>query len=166
MQKFLIKLTAITLLSIGSVGMVSVAHAQDTHSKPPLPRGHRTYQLVDKLQKAGIVISYLPDGTYSSASGDGTRYGFVVGTARLLEKLSKSEDIRHQLTPSLLNALRSLAEEFAPELKRFGFSMSEVSVLLAHRASFSNVPENHWAASSVERLRKEGILVGNQDGTF
>ena len=72
----------------------------------------------------------------------------------------------HLSSPLILSLLRRLAEEFAPELKHFGFSMPDVRARLAAPEPFPNVPPNHWARVSVETLRKAGVLVGFMDGTF
>ena len=100
-----------------------------------------------------------------------SRYDFAVGIARDLERRQSprwavENKEYHLSSPLILSLLRRLAEEFAPELKDFGFSMPDVYARLATPEPFPNVPPHHWARASVETLRKAGILVGDSSGKF
>lgn len=106
-----------------------------------VPADHWAYQAVDTLQKAGIVIGY-PDGTYGGKRAM-TRYEFAVAIARLLPQIHQvdtsnlaskddlkalSDDLNSKLASNAqaIDALKSLVNEFQPELQKLGQDVAAV----------------------------------------
>lgn len=106
-----------------------------------VPADHWAYQAVDTLQKAGVVIGY-PDGTYGGKRAM-TRYEFAVAIARLLPQIHSadtsglaskddlkalSDDLNSKLASNAqaIDALKSLVNEFQPELQKLGQDVAAV----------------------------------------
>ena len=122
------------------------SHAQDAATGAAagpfadVPADHWAYAAVKTLQDAKIVIGY-PDGTYGGRRPM-TRYEFATAIARLLPLLNTTntdvaskEDLaalRSDLEGRLANneaalaALRSLVNEFAPELEKLGQDVAAI----------------------------------------
>ncbi len=118
-------------------------------------------------------------GEYPDRSGSFrayTRGEFATHIAQELAMLDGEFDSQAQQDRELLSALHRLVQEFEPELLRKGVALFAVKVristlaqsVVAGRISgpFKDVPENHWAYESVEKLRRVGIIVGYPNNTF
>ncbi|HEX5324791.1 MAG TPA: S-layer homology domain-containing protein, partial [Capsulimonadaceae bacterium] len=150
MTKFLTLCAGAAMLLSTTLGVAGQAKAQDQTAPATgaasgpfadVPADHWAYQAVDTLQKAGIVIGY-PDGTYGGRRAM-TRYEFAVAIARLLPLInanaaSKSDlaalqqDLESKLEANqqALDALKSLVDEFQPELQQLGQDVAAVKARL------------------------------------
>jgi hypothetical protein len=88
MKKTIAMVAGAALIAGLSMG---VANAQSKATGPfaDVPTDHWSYQSVEKLRSAGIVIGY-PDGTYGGTKAM-TRYEFATAIARLLKLLPDGE---------------------------------------------------------------------------
>lgn len=144
----------------------AIAGAPDTSRQ--VPRDHWAYASLDSLLHPGrITVGYPNSADRSPAL---TRREFAVATARLLARYGFLGDSpgRTTLTLPALGRLRALVREFEPELRERGVdpnrAVSRLEALL--KGSFADVPEGHWAHSSVEAVRQHGLMVGFPDGRF
>jgi hypothetical protein len=156
---------------LGVLLFVSISAAQAQTQEPDaslrdLPRTHWAYTLLEQWDKSGELPSPFP-ADYMLGERNYNRYGFAVMAARALERMPRPGEGRdYRVSPLVMGILRRFTREFEPEMKRLGVVMPEVYVRLGQPEPFPNVPENHWAAPSIERLRKMGILVGDPSGKF
>lgn len=153
-----------------------------------IPFQSQASQDIRTLQRAGIVIGY-PEGTYSGPPLH-THQQFADALGRLLAQTFPSAEaaaqgranresvqIKNTLSLNLpaLAALTQLVGQFAPELTAKGFHVPAIQKELMSFAAgrpltvaprFVDVPRSHWAYSSVEALRKAGLIIGEGGRQF
>jgi hypothetical protein len=165
------RLLTVLVVLLLTAGAASAQNQKFDGPFTDVPSDHWAYSVLDQLREKDLNVNADYGGNRSYGSRRAlTRYEFAVATARMLERLATSEGEQkpgaEKATAFRINALRRLAEEFAPQMKTLGVSMSDVYVRLANREPFTDVPANHWAASSVDKLRKAGIVIGFPGGDF
>ena len=147
-------------------------------TRPPrpsedVPSTSWTYDALYILYRAGVPTAIPAYGIHRAW----TRSAFATGIGPALSTLTASDQAarqdlqtRLQENPSALDALRRLVDEFQPELEAQGQNVSAVLARLAAlppiAPPFPDVPKSHWAYSSVEALRKAGIIVGEGSGGY
>lgn len=145
-----------------------------------VPVGHWAYQDVDTLQKAGVVFGH-PEGTVTGRR-EVTRHDFAVAVAGVLAQASSPSpsgtDLEARLlaSPPALAALQEMVRRFKPDLARLNVDTDAAQARLMGLAQtarrllvaepFPDVPPTHWAASSVETLRRQGLIAGYPQGIF
>ncbi len=125
-----------------------------------------------------------PAQAYGSGSRRNlTRNDYAVAVARLLSQMygpqspfSDGLKMRLRDSPAAISALQELVTQFKPELIRLNVDVDAAQAHLAALAQtaphplvsrpFPDVSPNHWAASSVEMLRRYGLVAGYPDGTY
>jgi len=176
------------LLSLGILLCCAVAsNAQAEY--PDVPFSDSAYADINSLSKAGIFDTGIFDNCYGSVGPRAmTRYEFAVAIARLLENLpldskdgtfkefKSPPEVPSLNKPEVMSTLKRLAEKFLPELEAFNIDVRKIKIngvfLIEPKITqpkikiappFSDVPKNHWAFESVEKLRLSGIVIGSSN---
>ena len=155
-----------------------------------VPANTWPFAAIQTIKADGIVLGY-PNGTYGGRRPV-TRYEFAVALARLLAQsvphpatlsANLATDLPQRLrrAPVAVSGLIALVSEFSPEMGKLGQDIPQATARLeAFRQSqrqesqvnlpvarpFPDVPAGHWAASSVETLRQNGLMLGYPDGAY
>lgn len=155
--------------------------AQDpTGPFPDVPANHWAYQDVDTLQKAGVIFG-SPDSA-GNGRREVTRQYVAVALVHVLSQTPSPSpsgtDLEARLlaSPPALAALQELVRRFKPDLARLNVDTDAAQARLTGLAQtarrllvvepFPDVPPTHWAASSVETLRRQGLIAGYPQGIF
>lgn len=138
---------------------------------PDVPRSDSAYADIEILWQEELV------GGYSSPTKGPawTRYEFAVAVARLVYSSGENKpDAGITFKSNIAVALKRLVAKFLPELKALGVDGEKIKIndtLLTKpkieplktqiAPPFPDVPKNHWAFDSVEKLRLSGIVIGS-----
>ncbi len=148
-----------------------------------VPTDHWAYQDADTLQKAGIVFGDPQTLYHVPSRRPMMRQAFTAAIARLISQMSVPQspacaDVEARLlaSPPALAALQELVRRFQPDLTLLHVDTHAVRARLAELSRtalrqlvakpFPGVPGTHWAASSVETLRRQGLIAGYPQGIF
>ena len=156
---------------------IQTAWAQAPQNYPDVPPGDPAYADLTTIYNSSLLIEcvYGFTGKLSPMS----RYDFAVATARLIQNIPPLERASNN-SPALIarrtpiyTALARLLVQFAPELHTLGISHADLAAThfsltgkaenikdYATTSPFNDVPPGHWAFNAVERLRLNGIIVG------
>jgi len=151
-----------------------------------VPESSWVYPAVAKLYERGLV-SMIEGRSPFWFKKTLSRFEAAVFIGRALDRAevkfrdkdsSQGKGLRLPLGYDLSDValLKRLVKEFAAELQVLGVARSDAARILnkmeqaagasAAGKAFVDVPSNHWAYSSVERLRQAGIVVGYPGGIF
>ncbi len=142
-----------------------------------VPPNDPAWQEADVIQKAGIVMGD-PTSGYTGGRVLVTRHNIADAIAKLMRQVGDDPTIAARLTasPAAIAALNALVTEFTPEListKQNVVQYKSTLAALTESAGhplvdhlFFDVPLDHWAASAVETLRRDGIVAGYPAGTY
>ena len=81
---------------------------------------------------------------------------FKIGSGSDYKKITKGE----------VNELRKKNDNLQDQLNQLKDQLSKLSTLSPKRASFPDVPKDHWASEAVETLHGNDVLDGYPDGEF
>ena len=157
MKKFLAAMATAAILTV-SAGTASAA------SFPDIPNGHWAYNAITQMSDAGIVEGY----------GDGTFRGDRSITNTEMARMAANLLVK--VSPQSAAYAKKLVEDSSNDKVATRYEIALILANVCEKArngnipatpsAFSDVPNNHWAAKSVNLLAALKVMEGYGDGTF
>ncbi len=141
-----------------------------------LPSSHWAYGALNRVWSAAT------GAPVTEAAGERSRRAFAQATVQVVRRLSAlpSGEAQTRLSASDKQTLASLVREFTPEIVAARADTQALSATLARMGvaaqlpaqtaaplrdtPFPDVPTDHWAFESVEKVRKAGVVQGYPGG--